>query len=350
MSSPHFVQSCGIWKEQKRQPGVLTDIYDGKIWERFRKYDDKLLLEVPHNLGFMLNVDWLQPFEHSQYSVGVMYLSILNLPRSERYKLENIIVVGCIPGPSEPHNMNTYLKPMVDELLILWEGIPFQPHSYTIPVQIHGCLLGVACDTPATRKVCGFTSCSSTHGCSKCLKTFSCSAFGEKLDYSGFDRHNWPLRTLDQHCFALLALENATCQTQCEKVEREFGVRYSELVRLPYFNIIEQHVIDSMHNLNLGTPKHMVSLWKDLGFLGAAQLMQIQEKVDNMIVPYGIGRIPHKICSKFSGLTADQWRNWTNIYSLYALKGILPNEHYSCWALFVDCINAIVTASNYIIL
>ena len=69
-----------------------------------------MLLNVPHNLGFMLNVDWLQPYKHSQYSVGVLYLSILNLPSSERYKLENIIVVGCIPGPSEPHNMNSFFE------------------------------------------------------------------------------------------------------------------------------------------------------------------------------------------------------------------------------------------------
>ena len=336
MSHPNFVRQCGIWKELQRQPGVLTDIYDGELWERFRKYGSKLLLDVPHNLGFMLNVDWLQPYEHSQYSVGVLYLSILNLPRSERYKLENIIVVGCIPGPSEPRNMNSYLKPMVDELLMLWDGIDIQPHSYAVPVQVRGCLLGVACDIPATRKVCGFTGCSSTHGCSKCFKTFSCSAFGEKLDYSGFDRDNWPLRTLDQHWDALLALDNASCQTQSEQVEKEFGVRYSELVRLPYFNIIEQHVVDTMHNMSLGTSKHCVSTWKDLRFLGAAQCEVIQQKVDNMIVPYGVGRIPLKICSKFSGLTADQWRNWTNIYSLYALKGILPDEHYSCWAMFVE--------------
>ena len=269
MSRPNFVTQCGIWKELQRQPDVLTDIYDGELWERFRKYGSKLLLDVPQNLGFMLNVDWLQPYEHSQYSVGVLYLSIVNLPRSERYKLESIIVVGCIPGPSEPRIMNSYLKPMVDELLMLWDGIDIQPHSYAVPVQVRGCLLGVACDIPATRKVCGFTGCSSTHGCSKCYKTFSCSAFGEKLDYSGFDRDNWPLRTL-------------------------------------------------------------------LRFLGAAQCEVIQQKVDNMIVPYGVGRIPLKICSKFSGLTADQWRNWANIYSLYALKGILPDEHYSCWAMFVE--------------
>ena len=73
------------WKDQQREPGVLTDIYEGKVWEEFRKYYDKMLLNVPHNLGFiMLNVDWLQPYKHSQNSVGVLYLSILNLPRSER--------------------------------------------------------------------------------------------------------------------------------------------------------------------------------------------------------------------------------------------------------------------------
>ena len=66
-----------------------------------------------------------------------------------------------------------------------------------------------------------------------------------------------------------------------------------------------------MHNFNLGTSKHCVSTWKDLCFLGAAQCEVVQQKVDNMIVSYGVGRIPLKICSKFSGLTADQWRNWT---------------------------------------
>ena len=146
---------------------------------RFGKNSEKMMINVPHNLGFMLNVDWLQPYKHSHYSVRVLYLSFLNLPRSERYK-ENIIVivVDCIPDPSEPHNMNWFLKPMVDELLIMWGGITFQPHSYAIPVKVCDCLLGVACDTPATRKICGFTSCSSTHSCSKCLKTFSCSALG----------------------------------------------------------------------------------------------------------------------------------------------------------------------------
>ena len=47
------------------------------------------------------------------------------------------------------------------------------------------------------------------------------------------------------------------------------------------------------------------------------------------------GRIPGKISSSFTGFTADQWKNWTLVYSLFALKGILPEEHLQCWRFFV---------------
>lgn len=65
----------------------------------------------------MLNCDGFQPFKHTQYSVGVLYLVLLNLPRSLRFKPENVIIVGIIPGPSEPKlTINSYLKPFVKEL------------------------------------------------------------------------------------------------------------------------------------------------------------------------------------------------------------------------------------------
>ena len=54
-----------------------------------------------------------------------------------------------------------------------------------------------------------------------------------------------------------------------------------------------------------------------------------------MVPPPNIGRIPRKIGSEFAAFTADEWKHWILIYSLYALHGILPNEHYDCWFLFV---------------
>lgn len=56
----------------------------------------------PHNLGLMLNCDWFQPYDFTEYSVGVIYMVILNLPRSLRFKPENVIIVGIIPLPDEP--------------------------------------------------------------------------------------------------------------------------------------------------------------------------------------------------------------------------------------------------------
>ena len=56
----------------------------------------------------MLNLDWFQPFEHTTDSIGAMYLSIVNLPRQERFRKENIILLGLIPSMEhEPSCVNS---------------------------------------------------------------------------------------------------------------------------------------------------------------------------------------------------------------------------------------------------
>ena len=67
--------------------GVYTDIYDGAVWKDFLSFDGKPFLAAPYNLSLKLNVDWIQPFDHTQYSMGLIYLAIENLPRSERFKI-----------------------------------------------------------------------------------------------------------------------------------------------------------------------------------------------------------------------------------------------------------------------
>ena len=54
------------------------------------------------------------------------------------------------------------------------------------------------------------------------------------------------------------------------------------------------------------------------------------------MVPNDVGRIPNKIEAGCSGMTADQWKNWTLIFSPYILSTILAKEHYDCWMLFVN--------------
>ena len=90
-----------------------------------------------------------------------------------------------------------------------------------------------------------------------------------------------------------------------------------------------------MHNLLLGTAKYMLSVWTSTGIIDKSNFIHIQEKVDSFLTPSDIGRIPLKISSGFSGFSAEQWQNWTLIYSLCLLKEILPHRHYDCWLQFV---------------
>ena len=127
----------------------------------------KPYLVALRNYAFMLNVDWFQPFKHSVYSEGVLYMVLMNLPRAERFKPKNVFLVGVIPGPHEPkHNINSYLQPLVAELNVLWkDGIIVKAHGITANAKFHAVLLCVGCEIPAARKFCGFTGHGSNKGC-----------------------------------------------------------------------------------------------------------------------------------------------------------------------------------------
>ena len=277
-----------------------------------------------------INVDWFQPFKHVTDSVGVMYLSILNLPRSEPYKSENIILCGIIPGPVEPKNtINSYLYPLVQELLELWEGITMNTATCGQSI-IRAALFCLASDIPATRKVIGFAGHSASMGCSKCMKKFTYLHPHNKLDYSGFNCTHWKQRTLEDYKLHSAEFLSANTKSKQSEVIKKYGVRHIVLLQLPYFNIVRFHVIDTMHNSLLGMAKHVTRVWCETGVLSTNDLQKIQETVSLITVPIDVGRIPSKIASSYSGFTVDQWRNWTCIYSPIALKNVIPSPHLRC--------------------
>lgn len=118
-------------------------------------------------------------------------------------------------------------------------------------------------------------------------------------------------------------------------MEREFGIRYSVLSDLCYFDMPRMCIIDPMHNLLLGTAKRMVEVWKTLNILSSAYFDNIQERVNGFVTPSDMGRLPGKISSGFSSFTAEQWRNWTMYYSLVSLKDMIPHAHYNCCLLIL---------------
>ena len=95
-------------------------------------------------------------------------------------------------------------------------------------------------------------------------------------------------------------------------------------------------IIDPMHNLYLGTTKCILKVWIEQQLIDNQVLSLIQSRVNNITTPHYVGRIRLKIASSFSGFTADQFKNWTNLISIMALSGVLPTQHMKCWCYIVQ--------------
>lgn len=93
--------------------------------------------------------------------------------------------------------------------------------------------------------------------------------------------------------------------------------------------------IDPMHNLFLGTAKRVFSKWIESDIIGKAGLENIQSRIEEISTSSDIGRLPGNIKSNYGGYTAPQWKNFVLLYSMYALKDILPEQHLHYWQSFV---------------
>lgn len=332
-----FLKLCNQWYQHAHSShdhvDILSDITDGNVWKELVSSLTPTHALPTNFLGLLLNVDWFQPYKHVSYSVGVIYAVLINLPRNIRYRPENVIVVGIIPGPHEPKtHINTYLGPLVNELLQLHKGDWIETTSGR---QFIRCVVaGISSDIPATRKAAGFVGHNATKACSRCLKEFP--RINDRSDCTGFERELWPPRTHAIHCNQAYETLTAKTKSARKEIELKYGTRYSVLFELPYYDAIRFAVIDVMHNLFLGTAKNIMSIWKDKQLLSKSDFQTIEERIKKMNVPGDVGRIPYKIESGLSSLTADQWKIWTCQYSLYVLTDLLPKEHLDCWWLFVQ--------------
>ncbi|RIB03765.1 hypothetical protein C2G38_2224116 [Gigaspora rosea] len=134
-----FEESCRKWAKRYNDAKRITNIYDRRIWKTFQDPNEDLLFfwkELSDgNLGLMINLDWFQPFDNSQYSVRAIYGVICNLPRDERFKSLDIITLALIPG-------------------IELDSTSESPTGKFIRAVVICC----SCDIPATRKLFGHIS------------------------------------------------------------------------------------------------------------------------------------------------------------------------------------------------
>lgn len=243
-------QSLSESRKPFSHKGKILDIHHSYVWKSFRGPDGLQFTATTGNLVFGMFVDGINPFGNKisghKVSITFLILACLTLPFEERYLPENIFLAGIAPGPHEPslEEMNWVLTPIVSQLKELWipglqlSATPSYPEGRLIRVA----LLPFIADLPALRRTLGFAGVRAKHFCSVC----------DICDVNNIDSESWVYRTSSGH--KKLALEARDTKTAKERIKifEEHGVRYSTLIELPYWKMIDYQVVDSMHNLLLG--------------------------------------------------------------------------------------------------
>lgn len=240
---------------RKSSPGLMRDIFDGDLLRNFKGPNGKHF-SVGDGEGryvFSLSVDFFNPLENKQagkkISIGIITVVCLNLPPHLRYRSENILLAGIIPGPNEPPitAINHFLRPIVNDFLTMWSpGIYYSRTDGHRNGRLVRCaIVCIVCDLPAARKTTGFVSFAHNHFCAICECTL------KENGYYDFNSASWTRRT-NGSCRRSAKLYRRAGAEHREKLVDKTGVRWSELLRLPYFDPAKFVVVDPMHNLLLG--------------------------------------------------------------------------------------------------
>ncbi|KAH7876073.1 uncharacterized protein C8R40DRAFT_1043130 [Lentinula edodes] len=168
-----------------------------------------------------------------------------------------MFLVGIIPGPKEPssHQINYLLRPLVDELELLWEtGIYvdrtcLHPHGRSV----RAALVALVCDMPAARLLGGFSHFSNLGcPCSMCKHS----------GLNNLDETSFIPRTGEEHRRMAQAWLDAKTQEERDGLFAQNGVRWSELLRLRYWDPVRNTVIDPMHGFYLRIlQRHCRDIW-----------------------------------------------------------------------------------------
>ncbi|GBC19806.2 hypothetical protein GLOIN_2v1786147 [Rhizophagus irregularis DAOM 181602=DAOM 197198] len=279
--------------------------------------------------------------------IGVIYVAICNLPRDIRFKRENLLVLGLLPGLNKVslHKINHYIAPIVNELELLWSGITL---NRTFECQngknIRAALVLISCNIPAARKICGHIS--ALVSCHRCMKRANYE--DHQHNFAGMeDMENWFItRDSTKHRRNALAWRSCNSTNSRKNFVSEKGVRWSELLRLPYFDPIRFIIVDPMHCLFLGIARWIMKrIWIDEGVLIPNDLKKIQEKMNQFKIPADLERISGNIerGEGFSNYTADQWRIFFMIYATTSLWEHLPSKDRKILTHFVRVCSILVS-------
>jgi len=241
-------------RRNEQPPTFVSDVFDAEFMRTFEGPEvGKLFVDRPGQEGrylFAINVDFFasegMTLRGAKASSGIIAAACLNLPADIRYKREYMYLAAVIPGPNEPHltELNHYVRPVVDQFLVSWERRVHFTQTANHPTGRDTCsaIATAVCDLPAARKFNQSAGHSSHFLCTRC-DCYHKSTIGRT------DCEKWSIQDCTIVRQRAAQWKAAATQKSQEGLFSEYGIRWTELWRLPYWNPTRMLVVDPMHCL-----------------------------------------------------------------------------------------------------
>jgi hypothetical protein len=150
-------------REDHKKDETLRVPADGSQWRKIeRKWWPDFACDA-RNIWFCLSVDGINPFgeQSSNHSTWPMTICIYNLPPWLCMKRKFIMMPVLIEGPKQPgNNIDVYLRPLVEELLQLWnkKGVRVWDEHKQEEFDLRALLFVTITDWPALSNLSGQTN------------------------------------------------------------------------------------------------------------------------------------------------------------------------------------------------
>jgi len=349
--------------EKTRRPGTTTDIFDGLHYRSL--LGERVVVgdrTYPHTyfsdhrdiaLGFA--TDGFAPFKKRKHTAWILLVFNYNLPPEQRFRKDNILCVGIIPGPRKPWDADSFIYPLVRELLELAIGVSTYDSLSRSLFALHAYVITGFGDIPAVSMLMHMKGHNGLCPCRMCsIVAIRMPDSRNRVLYVPLSRRNHPaqtgvveyhpanlpLRSHDRFMAQAKEVESAPTEIRREELAKAYGIKGTPLLsalgslRFPqsfpydFMHLVWENLIPNLvlfwsgryKGMDEGQP-YVLSphIWQEVGTTSAAATRTI---------PSSFGTSIPNPAKDGSSFTSSTWSVWSLFIAPTVLRGRFPDDRY----------------------
>jgi hypothetical protein len=356
----------------KHESGNIRDVFDGSHYQHLLRKPlptgnsensrPSFYFSDKRDIALGLSTDGFAPFKQRNKTCWPLILFNYNLPPDIRFQKRYCISLGTIPGPKKPHDMDSFLWPLVQELHQLEKGVKtFDPSSRSLFL-LRAYLIIVFGDIPAIAMIMRMKGANGVSPCRICnikavrgggSNTYYVPLRRDTIPNANPKQYNpstLPLRKHDELLSQAAEVEDAQSNTAREKLAKEYGIKGTPILStIMSITFPSSFPFDFMHVIWENLIPNLILLWtgnfKDLDHEDQDYIIEprawneigVATAQAKRTIPSIFGAPIPNIATHRSQMTAEMYSNWTLFIAPIVLRNRFKKaKYYKHFVTLVD--------------